>query len=77
MHLITYIFVRNNNCEKLKFWQLIAVIIHNNILKFESFAKDRKRIVTIIYLFSNLERSKVRDKIEKNNINSPPPKKKQ
>ena len=26
--------------------------------------------MTIIYLFSNLERPKVRDKIEKNNVNS-------
>ena len=32
------------------------------MIKFESFAKDRKRIIAIIYLFSNLERPKVRDK---------------
>ena len=63
-------FVRNNNCEKLKFWQLVVVIIHNNILKFESFAKDRKIIITIIYLFSKKDRPKVRNKIEKNNVNS-------
>ena len=48
----------------------MVVIIPNNILKFESFAKDRKRIITVIYLVSNLERPKVRDKIEKNNVNS-------
>ena len=24
----------------MKFWQLVVVIIHNNILKFESFAKQ-------------------------------------
>ena len=43
--------------------------MHNNILKFESFAKNRKRIITIIFFFSNLERPKVRDKIVKNNVN--------
>ena len=47
----------------------MVVTIHNNILKFESFAKDRKRIITIIYLFLNLERPKVGDKIEKKNVN--------
>ena len=40
------------------------------MLKFESFAKDRKRIITIIHLFLNVERPKVRDKLEKNNVNS-------
>ena len=49
---------------------MVVVIIHNNILKFESFAKDRKRIITIIHLFSKYDRPKVRDKIEKNNVNS-------
>ena len=41
------------------------------MLKFEPFAKDRKRIITIIHLFSNLECPKVRDKIEEKQCKQP------